>query len=113
MEDQEVLAREAATPSPRVSLNLTVTKKPYSKTERALFKMIPKDGDKISSAKMVAMKKRIDDWGVTFPRNNVTVTMRSLMAKVRHNKEGFVIRQSPRRGPHPVEYWIEERKSSR
>jgi hypothetical protein len=34
-------------------------------------------------------------------------TMRSLMNKVEMNKEKFRIHKSDRRGPHPVEYWIE------
>lgn len=44
------------------------------------------------------------------PRHAVTTTvgtLKSLQLKVKLNKETFRIMRSKRRGPHPVEFWIE------
>lgn len=92
-------------------ISLTVARSPYSKAEKLLFKFLPKNGDRISSAELIAKKKKSDSWSVAHPRNNITVTMRNLMQKVRENREPFEIRQSVRQGPNPVEYWIELKRS--
>ena len=84
---------------------------PYSNSEMILFKFLPRDGSRISSVRLTQLKARLEgkEWGVVHPRNTVTVTMRHLIDKVKKNREEFEVRQSRRRGPHPVEYWIEVR----
>lgn len=94
----------------RLELSPNSKRKPYSDGERELFQLLPKNGKRISSAQLMIMKKRRSaTWLVKHPRNNVTVTMKHLIAKVRHNRESFVVHQSKRVGPHPIEYWIEVR----
>lgn len=95
-----------------IKVELTTSrKKLYSRSEKQLFQLLPQDGRRITSTELTKRKtRRANSWTVNFPRNNVTVTMKHLIAKVRHNRETFVIHQSRRRGPHPVEYWIEVRE---
>jgi oligoribonuclease NrnB/cAMP/cGMP phosphodiesterase (DHH superfamily) len=93
-------------------ISLTVANSTYSKSEKMLFKFLPKNGNRISSQRLVEMKKKVDAWSVVHPRNNITVTMRNLMEKVKDNREGFEIKQSKRRGPHSIEYWIEVKKGA-
>jgi hypothetical protein len=93
-------------------ISLTVARSNYSKSEKQLFKLLPKNGNRISSERLVELKTKIDSWSVVHPRNNITVTMRNLMEKVKDNREGFEIKQSKRRGPHSIEYWIEVKKAA-
>ena len=85
-----------------ISLNPTVV--PYSKGEMRLFKMMPKDGTRVTTQDLVGRKS----WGgIEFPRNSLNVTINSLREKVAKNKEAFKIMKTKQRGPHPIEYWIE------
>ena len=43
----------------------------------------------------------------TFARENLVVTLSTVMRKVALKKENFRIKKSKRRGPHPCEYWVE------
>lgn len=43
-------------------------------------------------------------------RQSVLATMRNLADKVRRNKEPFLVKRTARRGPHPVEFWLEEKR---
>lgn len=94
----------------RAKFYLTVEKKPYSPAERMLFDFLPKDGRKITSTKLVDMrKKKKNDWEVGSARRVVTVTMQHLIRKIKINREEFEIKSSSRRGPYAMEYWLEPR----
>jgi hypothetical protein len=80
---------------------------PYSKTQKLLFTFLPKDGSKITSSELAAMKKRATRWNIEFPTNAIITTMGHLMSKVARNKEPFRIKKSPPRGPIQSEFWIE------
>jgi hypothetical protein len=79
----------------------------YSRGERQLFELLPKDGTKISSTDLTASREKRYKWDIDNPRNAVSVTMTSLMQKIVRNREPFRLRKTPQRGPYPVEFWIE------
>lgn len=78
----------------------------YSGREQKFLALLPKDGSKISST-------RIGDlfYGrATRPFHSRVIiigVMRSLMRKVRHNREPFRVVKGPQSGPRPIEFWIE------
>lgn len=39
----------------------------------------------------------------------ITGRLRSISDKLDHNRDGVVIRKSPRAGPNPISYWLEPR----
>lgn len=81
----------------------------YSAMEQGLLALLQNSPDAgLSTLELVKAyyKKRA-------PRNarqSVTVTMSSLIDKVRRNKEQFIIKRTRRAGPSPVQFWL-ERKS--
>lgn len=81
----------------------------YSDSELEIFRLLPKGGRKMSSKVLVAKKYE----GAVQPPLNaqkmITSIMTSLIKKVDMNSEEFRISRSKRSGPHPVEFWIEER----
>jgi len=83
----------------------------YSVSERELFRLLPKNGSKISSTKLTELKmKMLGDWDVEHPQKNVTIAMTSLRKKVEVNREAFRICRTKRCGPHPIQYWVEWKK---
>jgi hypothetical protein len=94
----------------RRRMSLTTSKRRYSKSEELLFRFLPQDGKRITSARLTELRQKAGGWKVKHPRNNITVTMGHLIEKVKENRERFVIHQSDRCGPHSVEYWIEVRR---
>ena len=80
--------------------------KPYSRSEREIFNLMPKGGKRISSVSLAEKREDKFGWDVTHARNAVIVIMNSLMRKVYINEEDFHIRQTDRTGPYPLEYWI-------
>jgi len=79
----------------------------YTAQEKRLLALLPPDGAKITSRDLTSKRKRVSRWPVENPQNAVSVTMRNLIKKVAKNREAFRVRKSYRRGPHPVEYWME------
>ena len=78
----------------------------YSPTEDAVLSIL-KDGNVISSADLAARH-----YGRKAPlnaRNTIVGIVRSLTKKSKMNREPFTIKRFTRRGPHPIEFWIEER----
>lgn len=39
----------------------------------------------------------------------VGMTLKSLAGKLKKNNELFVLKKSKRRGPYPIDYWLEKR----
>lgn len=77
----------------------------YSDREKSILALLPKGGKRINTVEL--MKKK---YGKNVPfhgRIIIIGTLRSLMRKVVYNKEPFRIKKSERRGPHPIEFWIE------
>jgi hypothetical protein len=84
--------------------------KRYSRSERELFSLMPKDGTKISSIALSEKRKKKFDWDIDNPRNVVIVTMDQLRKKIIRNKEPFrLVKTEKRLGPYPTEFWIEMR----
>ena len=81
---------------------------PYSKRERSVFKLLPKDGKRISTKQLAAKFYGHDD---LHQNANVVIigVMRSLIWKMEKNKEPLRIMKSARAGPHPLEFWLEKR----
>lgn len=93
-----------------IKLNGGSVKNPrkYSKSERLLFKFVPKSGAKITSEELVRRRKEAENWSIANPRNVVITQMRSLIEKIDGNREPFRLKKSPQLGPYPIEYWIEK-----
>ena len=102
---QEVSERQA----PLSGMSLTTVEMPYTRPERELFELIPKDGTRISSARLANLRQIASNWAIDHQRNNVTTVMQSLIKKVNHNQENFQIKRTKRMGPHLAMYWIEAR----
>lgn len=49
----------------------------------------------------------------THAQRSVVSTLNLLAKKVQRNREAFRILKTERRGPHPVEFWMEERRGFR
>ena len=41
-------------------------------------------------------------------RQSVLGALKNLSKKVKANREPFVVKQSERKGPHPINFWIEK-----
>ena len=78
----------------------------YSWSERRLFEFLPKDGRPITTKDLA--KRYYASLGPPpfHGRKIILGIVDSLRAKVEHNKEGFTIAKSPRRGPSPIEVSI-------
>jgi hypothetical protein len=75
----------------------------YSERERALFNVLTKKGR--VSTKILA---RLSD---SFYKNQSIVSSLVILGKkIDANKEHFHLRHSKRRGPHPIEWWLEVRR---
>jgi hypothetical protein len=85
----------------------------YSRSERELFELMPRNGSKISSKDLTDLRHRKFDWDIMNPRNAVAVTMHSLRIKVERNREPFSIYKTKQCGPYPVEFWIGEIREDR
>jgi hypothetical protein len=88
------------------SLNLNPNIIPYSKGEMMLFNMLPKDGGRITSEQLASAKQKKSEFKITYPRNSIASTMKSLMMKIEKNGEPFRVLKSPQQGPHPTKFWI-------
>lgn len=80
----------------------------YSPAERELFKLIPYKPNMISTVELTRRR-----YGTKSPYHGVSIvgnTMRSLARKVEVNQEPFQIAKTAQAGPHPVSYWLEERR---
>lgn len=81
----------------------------YSDTERELFRMLPVYPGRISSRELIERK-----YGKSAPFNSfqlIGAALRSLSRKVKHNREAFLVERSIRRGPHPIYFWISNRRA--
>lgn len=77
----------------------------YSNDERRIFDMLPMGRVGVTST-MIASQvygRRLTG------RTQVVAVVRGLTAKVKRNREPFKICKSPRRGPHPSEFWLEKK----
>jgi len=86
----------------------TASKVRYSPSEQQLLNLLPKDGTRITTSDLV--NKR---YGKNVPLNGqkiVMSAMRSLIDKVVIKREPFRVRRSTRRGPKPIEFWIDQKK---
>ena len=84
--------------------------KRYSPKDSELFRLIPKgDSKRIDSTTLV---DRYYEGKIPFNgRQCVMAGVRTLGAKIRYYREPFRLVISPRRGPWPVEIWIESSRS--
>lgn len=77
---------------------------PYSKMERRVFAALSiQRRDSKTITKMVYGSRRKPE----FARGVVIGTLRGLSKRISRNKEPFAIKESPARGPHPKEFWLE------
>lgn len=90
-------------------MKLSEDKIKYSPSEVRVFDILAKTKEPATSEdvadKMYAKGKA--------PYHAVRVammTLKSLAQKIHENKEPFVLKQSARKGPYPVHFWLERRK---
>lgn len=80
----------------------------YSNTEQkifaALLRLGPIDSDQLTHS-IYGDKRRKP----RYARTAIVGAARSLSDKITDNREPFRIKSSGRRGPYPMEFWIEER----
>ena len=82
----------------------------YSKKERKLFSLLPQDGSRVDTHKLLKGLARKANGIVPFhARTSLVGAMRSLIEKVDLNKEKFKVCKSERSGPNPSEFWVERR----
>jgi hypothetical protein len=85
---------------------------PYSKSEREMFQLMPKDGTKVSTKELAEMRQKVRrDRPIEHGRPAVNVIMTSLMNKIKDNKQSFVLRKSKPKGPYPVSFWLEPKQT--
>jgi hypothetical protein len=77
----------------------------YSPLEEEIFNLLPRSGKRLDTNQLANKV-----YGGDVPINGrliVTGTLRKLIKKSLHNKEAFKIKTSERRGPYPLEVWLE------
>lgn len=80
----------------------------YSPRERRFFALLPKDGKAINTKKLIERYYK-DDELPGHPHANIIDMAGSLIEKIEKNKEPFRVKRTDRRGPHPIEFWVERR----
>jgi hypothetical protein len=76
----------------------------YSPLERRVFSAL---GGRPRST--LILVERLRAKGVAFhSRISVVAALRSLQERTIEYGEPFAVKSTPRRGPHPVEFWVEE-----
>lgn len=81
----------------------------YSPRELEIFGLLPKNGSHINSSDIVDKYWKGKTDIPYYHRIVVMDGLRSLIRKVNHNKEDFMIKTGPSRGPHGLTAWIEKR----
>jgi len=78
----------------------------YSPSEEKILKLIPKNGSRVSSEELLKLfygrKQR-----PFFARNVIIGTLRSLARKMEKNHDPYRLHKSERKGPKPIDFWIE------
>ena len=101
----------------KIKMNVTskgqpiVSKVRYSPTEERLLEILRKNKgrvfDSIQLHDLFYAKTDERSW---HSQQQIMSAMRSLISKTSHNKEKFRIERSERRGPHPIEFRLVEKK---
>lgn len=94
-----------------VVVELVNKKVRYSKSERRAFTVLSRNGKPLST---VDLMERMYSKGLRRPyhaRQVVLGVLTSLGKKAHLNGEPFSVQRSRRKGPHPVEFWLERRAS--
>lgn len=84
---------------------------PYSQSEKRVLDIILSERMAIDTRELMA---KFYSYQRHRPRNAIVIVggvARSLIAKVRSNREKFVITKTRRCGPHPVSYAAEKRRA--
>ena len=81
----------------------------YSEGELILFAFLPQSGARINSKELLTLRKKANRWHPNNPLQVINVTMRSLKDKIESNGEKFELCRTDRRGPRPIEFWLERR----
>lgn len=81
----------------------------FSTAERRLLTLLPANGEPRSTTDLVTLF--FEDGQQPFnARNTIVGMMRSIIRKSEAMPDlGFVARKSIRRGPRPIEFWLEPR----
>jgi hypothetical protein len=83
---------------------------PYSERERSVFKLLPKDGKRISTIQLAKRYyKKPEDELHQNAYVIITGVLRSLIWKMEKNKDPLRIMKSAQAGPHPLKFWLEKR----
>jgi hypothetical protein len=77
----------------------------YSDHEARLLALIPADGSEISSRRLADLMYG-DDPPINAPQRTMAA-INAVALKAARLREGFIIKKSTRRGPHPVQVWRE------
>ncbi len=81
----------------------------YSKTEAKAFNILVSAGKPISSAAVTEKLYGRSKNRPMYSQQTALGSLRSLQRKVKLNREAFTIKNSERKGPHPMQFWIEKR----
>lgn len=78
----------------------------YSPSETRVLNILQTLG-KPATAEAVAKKMYKKDEAPFHSTRVATMTLTSLAKKIKANKEPFVLKKSERRGPYPIDFWLE------
>lgn len=80
----------------------------YSPTEAALLKLLPANGDRITTKELAEKFYKKQKRDMPFHgRVYIANAMRSLAMKASKNREKFKLKRTPKAGPHEIHFWIE------
>lgn len=82
----------------------------YSQNQARLMKVLKEFGGNPADSKSIVELHYNGRERPKTAQNAVVSVLNSLIPKVRRNKERFRIRKTYRRGPHPIQYWIQDSK---
>jgi DNA-binding winged helix-turn-helix (wHTH) protein len=79
----------------------------YSDMEQELLKLLQKKGAKPIASTDLLKEYYKDKIAPYNAQQTLIGSLRSLRRKVAHNGEQFQIKNTKRRGPHAMEFWVE------
>jgi hypothetical protein len=88
-------------------------KRKYTNGERRLIEILRANKGSPMSSKNIAKAHYPPGKSPVNAVRSVVTTLNSIISKNKRSRECFIIMKTERRGPFPIEFWIEERGTSR
>jgi hypothetical protein len=82
----------------------------YTASEKSILNFLKKQKGPVSTLDLIEFHYPNEGKRPFYARESLVTTISTLIRKIKAKKENFSIKKSERRGPHPQEYWVENKK---